>query len=620
MRRLAYRLAERMVEDTDSHFSRPGSYTHSLWSNFTRLPLARRLFDLFDVADAKELIEFAAHKSGANVCASRWCITKEDLLDFAAQVRQAWMEGQIPQDPDHPNPYHDDPTIGPNIYAVCTHFIKPRTLEAGGVSWALMKHPQGLPCDVFVTHSWYEGVFEFVDKLEGLWPADAKHLYCCFLSNPQHGDISAMLGKSAVKSPFAVALATSRYLLVVPNCQQSIYTRLWCVFEAHLALQLGLQIRLPSRPRFHLLLVALLPRLLLSLVCGVLQFWYMHLQPDSLQVKAVRVLAAFVVFGSPCLPTTSCKGGGFVTWLPFIVLGCHCGVSVRTLMSFRSSPFWYALRVVVFLLILLTLLEQSLRGLASRVVANEGGQLEFESVQNASCSYAKDESTIRQALGGHEELLDAAIRTLRAVGYYDKDVSKALRLGIPAQRLRHGTGYGVIIVAAVMIVCGLFTPLCSAGILDRVSVYPLLALFAFLVASLLWFVFRICPEPRVLAFDSMMVLSMSMMLCEVGMNVYMTGHMFLHESKNRDCELVPWYFYPAVAVPHLLLWFLALGFLYKRGIRCFTEALMPDGVLVAGTYDFGTDSDCSSDEEGSEDTASRSSNEDSTRESTIAAI
>ena len=56
------------------------------------------------------------------------------------------------------------------------HFIKPVTAKAGGMSYALMLHPAGLECDLFVTHAWAEGVFEFVDKCRRAWPKGAKHL------------------------------------------------------------------------------------------------------------------------------------------------------------------------------------------------------------------------------------------------------------------------------------------------------------------------------------------------------------------------------------------------------------------------------------------------------------
>eukprot|EP00913_Durusdinium_trenchii_P021179 g19900.t1 len=46
-------------------------------------------------------------------------------------------------------------------------YIKPVTAAAGNVSWALMKNPDGLPCDVFITHAWAEGLLlplEFARK------------------------------------------------------------------------------------------------------------------------------------------------------------------------------------------------------------------------------------------------------------------------------------------------------------------------------------------------------------------------------------------------------------------------------------------------------------------------
>lgn len=36
-------------------------------------------------------------------------------------------------------------------------YIKPVTLQAGKVSWALMQHPHGLDCDLFISHAWQEG-------------------------------------------------------------------------------------------------------------------------------------------------------------------------------------------------------------------------------------------------------------------------------------------------------------------------------------------------------------------------------------------------------------------------------------------------------------------------------
>eukprot|EP00929_Paragymnodinium_shiwhaense_P061140 TRINITY_DN3052_c0_g3_i1.p1 TRINITY_DN3052_c0_g3~~TRINITY_DN3052_c0_g3_i1.p1 ORF type:complete len:653 (+),score=59.92 TRINITY_DN3052_c0_g3_i1:68-2026(+) len=604
---------------TNAGSTRSGGTRRSLgkvWSNFTKLPLAQRLVDLFDAKDAQQLVEFAAQESGVDVCASRWCITRDDLRSFAAEVRAAWKAGSIPHDPAHPNPYHDDPAIGPNIYAVCTHFIKPRTMEAGGVSWALMKHPEGLPCDVFVTHSWQEGVFEFVSKLEGVWPADAHHLYCCFLSNPQNGDISAMLGQSAMMSPFAVALATAKYLLVIPNCQSSIYTRLWCVFEAHLALQLGLQILLPSKPACKHLVMALLPRMVLTAITAFAQHSYMRLPgAQSTEFITVRILMIFWLCASSFMPTMAkpwnlggkiTLRGIFTTWIPFILIGLHLGICFELLTwkhNAQGVPYtfgWYYVRIAAPALVLLALVEQSLRGLASAVVSSEGEQLEFESVQYATCSHPRDERTIREAIAGNEELLDSAIRTLKLVGRYNQDVHKALRLGVPAGRLRRGPCYSLTVLGAFMMICSLFSPLCSVGIFYTAPVHVFVMIHMLLFALLLWFVFCVCPEPRVLVFDSLLLLASALALSIGALDLYYTGDkLFVHELLDEagTCHQVPWYLYPAILTPCWLLWLCSLPVLYRGGIRRLTSRFSSDGMLVAERYYVGQAAETSSSSE-----------------------
>jgi len=97
-----------------------------------------------------------------------------------------------------------------------------------------MLHPDGLECDIFVTHCWLEGIYECIDKVLNSWPRRARHAYCCMLSNPQNLDIGDLLS-SPRESPFAHALMSARYVLVVPNHKCSIYSRIWCVYEAFIA-------------------------------------------------------------------------------------------------------------------------------------------------------------------------------------------------------------------------------------------------------------------------------------------------------------------------------------------------------------------------------------------------
>jgi len=161
-----------------------------------------------------------------------WCVTRKDLQDFRRLVQMAVEERRIkPTDLDPFDPFGQ--RVGPCIHTVNEQFIKPVTEKAGNASWALMLHPEGLECDLFVTHAWQEGVYEFIDKVLNSWPRGAKHAYCCMLSNPQNLDIATMISNPK-ESPFAKALERARFMMVVPNSTGSIYKRIWCVYEAFL--------------------------------------------------------------------------------------------------------------------------------------------------------------------------------------------------------------------------------------------------------------------------------------------------------------------------------------------------------------------------------------------------
>ena len=64
-------------------------------------------------------------------------------------------------------------------------YIKPVTQQAGKMSWALMRHPDGLECELFISHAWQEGVFEFLAKVRHSWPRSVHTAWCCMLANPQ---------------------------------------------------------------------------------------------------------------------------------------------------------------------------------------------------------------------------------------------------------------------------------------------------------------------------------------------------------------------------------------------------------------------------------------------------
>lgn len=172
---------------------------------------------------------YAAHHAVQPDC---WCVTRDDLQDFRSEVESAVRQGRItPTETDDFHPL--DNTYGPSIYTVVQQLIIPVTHLGGCQSWALMRNPEGLRCDLFITHSWAEGVYEFIDKVLNSWPRRCRHAYCCMLSNPQNLDIGDMISCPS-GSPFAQALLSSKYMLVVPNRKCSIYSRIWCTYEAYL--------------------------------------------------------------------------------------------------------------------------------------------------------------------------------------------------------------------------------------------------------------------------------------------------------------------------------------------------------------------------------------------------
>ena len=175
----------------------------------------------------------------------------------------------------HLQQWHNSLRYGPSIYTVNEQYIKPVTCDAGKVSWALMRNPKGLDCDLFISHAWQEGIFEFLRKVRPFdcrwlkmgtfyflflvflvwinafgmesvfknpvrhsWPRGVRNAWCCMLANPQNLDIGEML-QTPSDSPFAAALRASKIVLVVPNRHCSVYTRLWCGYEAFLAHEEG---------------------------------------------------------------------------------------------------------------------------------------------------------------------------------------------------------------------------------------------------------------------------------------------------------------------------------------------------------------------------------------------
>ena len=166
-------------------------------------------------------------------------MTQQDLRFLRKEVRKAIDQHMVLPivHGNRPDSFEvGDNTMGPNMYNLSANYIIPLTQAAGLMGWALLRNPQGLACDLFITHSWQEGAFEFIDKVLASWPRGKTAAWCCVLAMPQSlPDYISRLIQVPRTSPFALALQNATHMLAVPTQRCQIYSRLWCGYEAYLA-------------------------------------------------------------------------------------------------------------------------------------------------------------------------------------------------------------------------------------------------------------------------------------------------------------------------------------------------------------------------------------------------
>lgn len=326
-----------------------------------------------------------------------------------------------------------DRVFGPSIYTVVEQLIKPITLRAGKPSWALMLHPDGLPCHVFVTHCWQEGLYEFIDKVLHSWPRGAKHAYCCMLSNPQNLDITSLIARPE-DSPFAKALQACTYMLVVPNHQASIYSRVWCVYEAYLGYSEAKLIFTDTQPLAGLYAHLACSLFIIVLAAGVsaavaaqaelgspeLRQWTGDVNSNlvnpsrytSSAVVLTQLLASLMPPNMSRLVlvwTAAACGGSFFRWEAITAVRMHKdgwagdGAAGKIVTSLFGAAICGA--------VLVGTVEQ----LQRRQDAREKRQLRYGysgKVREAECSAPEDKIHILEALRGRESDVETAIRVL----------------------------------------------------------------------------------------------------------------------------------------------------------------------------------------------------------------
>jgi len=421
---------------------------------------------------------------------SMWGVSREDIAYFEGQVRGLWERGDIPEpeDPKLRDSRHNDPKIGPNIYQVVEHYVKPATQDAGGMSWALMRNPKGLQCDLFATHAWSEGVFEFTRKLLSSWPQDAKGAYVCFLANPQTSGVSRLLAADLADSPFARALSAARYYVIIPNRFSSVYNRLWCVFETHLAFE-----KAEKDPDFQIFMAQPLSYFRVAMYCipayalpiagaclldatswahdisclfGPLM-WVVVIVILCELLHQIAERTATCLSHVPMVPmyfSVACcymelfltGVGAGMAWIGhFSGLIDHTGhhhMQVQFMMfkvkddqRYEKGERWAVF--AVFVAVVLTAVHKVFMSLVRQVLETEGMQMGIESVFHADCFSSKDKLRIQREIDGEEARIELQLIQLREVGRYNMAIKREHDLGINASHLRNSTLLRIVLKA-----------------------------------------------------------------------------------------------------------------------------------------------------------------------------
>eukprot|EP00931_Biecheleriopsis_adriatica_P053063 TRINITY_DN30998_c0_g3_i1.p1 TRINITY_DN30998_c0_g3~~TRINITY_DN30998_c0_g3_i1.p1 ORF type:complete len:661 (+),score=67.53 TRINITY_DN30998_c0_g3_i1:93-1985(+) len=309
------------------------------------------------------------HHKDSGIPPDHWSITQADLRLLRTEIQKAIAEQEIKPTERDPFDPHDH-AFGPNMYTVVDQYVKPLTKTAGGMSWALLRHPEGLPCTIFITHCWKEGVFEFIDKVLTSWPRGEEAAWCCIFANPQNLDISDLI-KEPRTSPFAKALDRSSHMMVVPTSADSIYTRIWCAYEAHLAYTWNKHIftALAPLPRKTLVISISIASACASvgLICGIASFAsllghnkYLAWEPDGSTPSTIAEMTSTDRMGVnrmiwytnkliPVLVLNWFVGAACVLLLP-CARCCNCAWHVLNGCGLMTSTWALTLSLLLFLL------------------------------------------------------------------------------------------------------------------------------------------------------------------------------------------------------------------------------------------------------------------------------
>jgi len=187
-----------------------------------------------------------------------WGITRAQLAKFESDLGEAVRRGQVLNTcivGDTTHDYTDElfERDGPTMRQTNAMFIRPRTNETASIlpfaSYALQCNDEaGLECELFVSHCWDQGVFDFVTTLLSVWPHRCAGAFISSLSCPQNLGMNEILGDPYDSPFFKVLMSQPRLMIMVATEMTAIHERLWCSFEAYSAHFLGVPIEIAGNP------------------------------------------------------------------------------------------------------------------------------------------------------------------------------------------------------------------------------------------------------------------------------------------------------------------------------------------------------------------------------------
>eukprot|EP00931_Biecheleriopsis_adriatica_P068603 TRINITY_DN42533_c0_g1_i1.p1 TRINITY_DN42533_c0_g1~~TRINITY_DN42533_c0_g1_i1.p1 ORF type:complete len:457 (+),score=75.51 TRINITY_DN42533_c0_g1_i1:31-1401(+) len=401
---------------------------------------------------------------------SRWCIKKRDLKQLKQRVRHAVFHGKIVQ---HPRDLFErsDKLIGPNVYTVNDQYVKPVTALAGNMSWALMTNPAGLDCDVFISHAWAEGVYELINGVLDSWPPRGKHAWICVLANPQNLDISDLIRRPA-SSPFAHALREAKYVMVVPTSKGSIYTRLWCCYEAHLSSALGKTTLAATKSTWRPQLYAVLRITVLGLA-GAASIYAAVPAP---KVKIARSVC-FGTWGFCCMISALSPEHFFLnhtlgaTAAFYVAAASNPEELIFDSQEFPPSwlqAFWCCMAVYFIVAEADRIRIATTRKTIAQLRDGYSG-----SIQHAECSVATDEANIRSEIGNDIQAVDHSIQVLISAGMSSQALRTAEEAGVNVKNIGiQGISVPFLTLTTTPLLAWLFWYRHSNGNAEALEHYP----------------------------------------------------------------------------------------------------------------------------------------------------